>query len=94
MDAYLTRFFISGQVADLVLACMAIEALLLTWHCRRTGRQDALPALLCNLAAGAFLALALRAALIGGSWPWIAGNLTGALLAHVLGLVQSLSRSR
>jgi hypothetical protein len=36
-----------------------------------------------NLAAGACLLLALRAALTQAGWPWVALFLTAALVAHI-----------
>lgn len=40
-----------------------------------------------NLLAGAFLLLALRCALTGAGWLWIALWLLAALLAHVADIV-------
>lgn len=42
--------------------------------------------LAANLAAGAFLLLALRAALAGAGPVWIAASLLGALVAHLADL--------
>jgi hypothetical protein len=69
-----------------VIALMALEALLLLWL-RARRRQGPAPAdLLGNLAAGLFLLLALRGALVGAAWPWIAASLTAALVAHLYDL--------
>lgn len=81
MNELMTRFFASGHVADVALAVIVIEGLAL--GLRRGGGKPALADMLPTLLAGACLALALRGALLAADWPWIAGPLSGALLAHV-----------
>ncbi|MFO1057972.1 MAG: hypothetical protein U1E53_13515 [Dongiaceae bacterium] len=79
----MSELFASGRVIDLILGLTAAEAVLLTlWH-RRTGRGPAPRPLLLNLLAGACLLLAVRNALCGSAWPWIALPLAGSLLAHL-----------
>jgi hypothetical protein len=78
--------FASGLAVDLVLGLVALEALLLALYRRRSGRGVPVPELLAFLAAGACLLLALRAALVGASWEWIAAPLAGALVAHITDL--------
>ncbi|GJD94629.1 hypothetical protein [Methylobacterium iners] len=79
----MSELFASGRIIDLILVLVALEAVaLLVWRSRSGGGPAPLP-LLCNLAAGAALMLALRGALTGASWPVIAACLVGALLAHV-----------
>ncbi len=75
--------FTSGRVVDIALALMVLEAAAL-WAYRRA-RRRAFPVadIVWNLAAGACLLLALRAALTGSGWPWIAIFLTAALVAHI-----------
>ncbi|MFO1394590.1 MAG: hypothetical protein U1F09_12570 [Steroidobacteraceae bacterium] len=72
-----------GRAADVVLALMALEAVVLVGYNRRSGRGLAPRELLPGLAAGALLVLALRATLAGqgvaGATPW----LLGALVAHL-----------
>jgi hypothetical protein len=80
--------FASGRIVDLILALMAAEAVVLAVHYRRTGRGVALPDLAVNLAAGAGLLLALRAALTGAGWTWTAGWLALALAAHLADLAR------
>jgi hypothetical protein len=80
--------FASGRIVDLILALMAAEAVVLAVHYRRTGRGVPLPDLAVNLAAGAGLLLALRAALTGAGWAWTAGWLTLALAAHLADLAR------
>lgn len=76
------ELFSSGQIIDLILAFVVIEAALLAFF--RNWHGISLPGLLGNLLSGACLLLALRIALVGGSWQWIALALVGALLAHIL----------
>lgn len=63
----LAGFFASGRAVDLVLLVMLAEA---AWLILRQRRPvvDVLLALL----PGALILLALRAALVGAPWPWIA----------------------
>ncbi len=71
--------FSSGHIVDAVLVLVAVEAVVLTLWFRRDGSP--LP-LLCNLASGAALMLALRAALTGADWTVVALCLAAAGLAH------------
>ncbi len=79
----MAEMFASGRLVDLVLIVVVVEAtvLLLLW--RRAGRGVAPSDLLPNLCAGAFLLLALRAALAGAGWMTAAFCLAGAGLAHL-----------
>lgn len=81
----MTEFFRSGHAADLLLAVLAVEWLLLA---RRWGRRRASAAVL----PGAFFALALRSALTGAAWPWIAASLIAAGAAHAVDLAVRPSR--
>lgn len=81
-----SSLFASGRVVDLVLGMMMLEAALLVGYRRRTGRGVRIAELLTFLVAGACLLLALRAALVGASWEWIAAALAGALAAHLADL--------
>ncbi len=76
-------FLASGRVVDFILVFMLCEGLLLAllYHWRGIGVAPAVlgPMLL----AGAALLLALRAALIGDAWPWMALWLILALVAHL-----------
>lgn len=72
-------FFASGLAVDLVLVFLALEILLLS---RRMGWATALIAAL----PGACLLMALRAALTGAQWPWIALWISLSLPAHLLDL--------
>jgi hypothetical protein len=84
--------FASGRIVDAVLALMLVEGILLAWLHLRRGRGPAPADVLANLAAGLFLLLALRAALAGASWPWIAASLGAALVAHLSDLARRWPR--
>jgi len=75
--------FDSGRAADLVLLALALEAAGL-WVLRRfAGQGPGLAPLLPFLLAGAAFALALRAALTGAGWAWVALPLLAAFAAHL-----------
>ncbi len=72
---------LSGRAIDLVLAVMAAEFGWLSW--RRAGRQPArVVDVVCMLAPGVFLALALKVALASRNWPVIAGLLAASMPLH------------
>ena len=81
-------FFASGRVADLLLLVMAAEFAGLTIKAPGARRRAVMTDLLFALAPGACLTLALRMALTGQPWPWIAFWLTAALPIHVGDLVR------
>jgi hypothetical protein len=78
------EFFASGHAVDVVLLMTAAEAVVMSWLWRR--HRPAIAAFLRTLVAGAFLLLALRVALTGGAWPWIAAALMGSGVAHAADL--------
>ncbi|MBY0334979.1 MAG: hypothetical protein K2X11_00065 [Acetobacteraceae bacterium] len=82
--------FASGHVADAILLLLWAEFLLLAWYHDRTGKGPSPAVLLPFLAAGAAFALALRAALTGAHWGWIAGALLAAFFAHLWDLARPL----
>lgn len=82
----MNEFVQSGRAVDCILVLIALEAALLGAVWWRTGRGIPPAVLLANLAAGAFLLLALRAALSSAAWPWIALPLLTSLAAHLLDL--------
>jgi hypothetical protein len=75
--------FASGRIVDLVLGLVLLEGLLLLAIRHRTGEGVAPAELVAFLLAGAFLMLALRAALTGAAWGWVALWLLAALVAHL-----------
>ena len=74
--------FAQGWIVDFILALVAVEAIVLAAIWVKRGRALFVPGLVANLLAGAFLLLALRGALRGAEWYWIALCLFAALLAH------------
>lgn len=76
----------SGQVIDWILALVAVEALALALFHRLTGCGVPLADLWANLASGACLLLALKAAMNDAPWIWIAAPLAASLFAHLLDL--------
>jgi hypothetical protein len=82
------QFFASGAVAQLVLGLMVFEAVLLLVLLR--ARPGALVPLLANLASGACMILALRAALIQADWTTTATWLCASFFAHGTELVLRL----
>lgn len=86
----MAELFASGRIIDLILILVAVEACaLLAWRLRR-GRGPSPVLLLCNLASGAALMLAVRAALTDAHWTSVAGCLVGALLAHLIEMALTL----
>ncbi len=74
------NFFTSGHAVDLVLAFMAVEAIILI-----AMKRPALTVMLTIL-PGAVMMLALRAALTGAGWQWVAIWLTVSLPLHLADL--------
>ena len=69
--------FASGHAADVILAVLLVEGVILV----RKGRPvlDALAVLL----PAALIVAGLRGALVGADWPWIAAPLALAFPAHL-----------
>lgn len=76
----------SGQIANLILGLVVLEAIVLIVLWRRNRRGVPPADLLFNLASGAFLLLALRAALMQSGWQTIAMFLAAAGIAHACDL--------
>ena len=74
------QFFASGLAADVVLAVLALELMILWRRGRPVGDAVRL------LAPAALIVLALRAALVEAHWLWIALPLALAFPAHLLDL--------
>lgn len=73
-------------LVDIVIVVTLLEGLALwVWHAR-TGRGLAPREFVANLCAGLALMLAVRAALSGASWTWVATGLAAAGVAHLLDL--------
>jgi hypothetical protein len=80
------EIFANGYIADVILIVMAAEGLALFLYWRATGRSVPPCDFLLNLVSGFFLILALRAAMVGGSWGWTAAFLAAGGLAHAADL--------
>jgi hypothetical protein len=78
--------FSTGRVVDLILAFVFLEAVFIAIHRGKTGRGVRLREIAAGMLAGVFLLLALRCALVGERWPWIATWLLAALIAHLADL--------
>ena len=74
-------YLVRGGLADPLLVFMAVEFVVLGR--KRRWRRDAVVDAATALAPGASLALALRAALGGGAWPWTAMFLAVTLPLHL-----------
>lgn len=76
----------SGRVVDAIIGFMIAEALVLSLYHRRTSLGPPPGHVVTMLLAGLFLLLALRAALTGSNWIWIAAFLAASLVAHLADL--------
>jgi hypothetical protein len=82
----MASLFASGRIVDLIFAFTAIEFAVICAVRARAGRGVAPLELCVTLASGLFLMLALRCALVGAPWRWIALCLLAALVAHICDL--------
>jgi hypothetical protein len=89
----MAALFSTGLIADIMLAFMALEAIVLVLYQRKTNRSFTPRAVFWMLLPGACLVLALRAALVGASWPWLALAVSASLIAH-LGYLRERLRLR
>lgn len=85
----MTWLFASGRSVDIVLLVIVIELL---WMVTRGGWRvrDAL----LRLGPGALMLIALRSALIGLQWPWIALPLLLSFPVHLADLAWSTAARR
>lgn len=81
----MSAFFTSGHVVDLILVIMALEAAWLLSR-RSPGRPGRVVDILLSFAPGVCLLLALRAALVGADWPYVALALSASFPLHLLDL--------
>ncbi len=88
----MAELFASGRLVDLILIVVVIEAMVLMLLWLRAGRGVAPADLLPNLCAGAFLLLAMRAALAGSGWTTAAFCLAAAGLAHLIDIYRRWRR--
>lgn len=72
----------SGAITAVILAAMVLEGMVIGFLMLRRRSVSRFREYAAGLAAGAFLVLALRAALAGSGWHYIAVFLSLSLLAH------------
>jgi hypothetical protein len=82
----------SGRIVDLILFLVALQFAALWLYRRTTGRGPAPADLAPNILAGVALLLALRAALVGAGWFWVAFFLAAGLAAHLVDLARRWPR--
>jgi hypothetical protein len=78
------ELFATGRVVHLIAGLMLLEFSAATFARWRLRRGVPPTELAVTLGAGMALLLALRAALVGSSWQWVAMWLILSLIAHVL----------
>ena len=83
------EFLLSGRAVDLVLLVIAAEFVGLL-ALRRKVWQRAAPDLFFALMPGVFLLVALRLALTGAEWYWIALAVAASFPFHITDLVRRL----
>lgn len=80
-------FIESGAIVDFMLVFVALELGALLLYRQLRGGGIAAPQLIANIGAGTSLMLALRCALLGAAWYWLASALIGALVFHSVDLL-------
>lgn len=79
------EFVLGGHAVDVVLVVIAIEFFALVFL-RKGRRKKVAQDLFFALMPGVFLLLALRAALVGADWQWIALLIAGSFPFHLADL--------
>jgi hypothetical protein len=80
-------YFSSGWAADSVLIVLALEALWLRFRYKWASLR-----IVKALGPAVFIVLAVRAALVGAAWYWVALALTASFPLHVLDVWDRLKR--
>lgn len=88
----MAELFASGRIVDLILALTLLEGIALALYHRRTGRGPTLGSIVGTLLPGLFLMLAVRGAIVGEEWIWLALYLLAALVAHLMDLARRWPR--
>lgn len=81
------EFVLSGRAVDLVLLVIAIEFIVLVTLARGRRKRAAVDWFFA-LMPGAMLLLALRAALVGAGWPWVALLIAASFPFHLIDLMR------
>ena len=84
MNEALVQFFSSGRAVDLAIAITVMEGVVLAVYHRVTGRGVAPKQYVLNVMSGLCLMLALRLALTGSAWLWVALALGASGVIHAL----------
>ncbi len=79
--------FASGRMIDLIIVLLLSEGLAIAWMHHRTGFGLPWRAVAPMIASGVLLLLAVRLALTGWGWQWIAVCLGLAGVAHFFDLL-------
>ena len=77
------QLFTSGRIFDVILVAMALEVVIFGFWLWRRKQGLALVSFVASTVAGGSLVLALRAAITGAGWLFVAIYLAASLLAHV-----------
>lgn len=77
---------------EAIIALTVLEGLALALYHRATGRGVAPVEFAANLASGVALMLALRAALGGAAWGWVAAALAASGLLHAADIARRWRR--
>lgn len=88
------ELFLITRLVDVVIAVTLLECAALFFYHRSTKRGLAPGDYLLNMIAGVWLMLALRSALGGAGWIWIAACLALAGLAHTADIAGRLRQGR
>lgn len=79
--------FTSGHIADVIIALMVVESVVLISLGWARGRGIPPLQIITTIGAGLCLVLALRAAMTASDWRFIAAFLAAALIAHLADLL-------
>ncbi|MEO1420064.1 MAG: hypothetical protein AAFU66_03810 [Pseudomonadota bacterium] len=78
----------SGRIADVMLAVIAIEIIVLIVYRVISGKGLPMATVICNAGAGGSLMVALKLIWIDAAWHWVAAALLGSLVFHTIDLAQ------
>ena len=84
----------SGWIAGIVLAALALEVTVVSVILWRRSRPLDMLSFVATILAGGSLVLALRSAILGAGWLFVAMYLAAALLAHAADLALRLIATR
>lgn len=94
METVIADLVRSGRIADIAIACVVAEGLVRLALRLRSRTITGLGRDLAHLTAGGSILVALKSALVGASWGWVAGPLAFAMVAHVADIAMSHIQAR